>query len=78
MRAMQRRSGAMKVIPDEFVITSLDIIIHHDKKLGEGGFGKVFQAEWHGITVAVKVLEKGTPPLVRKRTHISLFLFTAI
>ena len=59
MHAMQRRSGAMRLIPDEFVITSLDIIIHEDEKLGEGGFGRVFRGDWQGVVVAVKVFEKG-------------------
>jgi hypothetical protein len=64
MHALQRRSGPLKSIPDEFVITSLDVVVHHDKKLGEGGYGEVFQGDWHGTTVAVKVLEKGVPPFV--------------
>lgn len=76
---MQRRSGAMKMTPDEFAITSLDIIIHHDRKLGEGGFGQVFQAEWQGITVAVKLFRNGIPPLVNNANpsflHMCLHMF---
>jgi hypothetical protein len=64
MHALHRRSGPLQSIPDEFVITSLDVIIYHDKKLGGGGYGAVFQGEWHGTTVAVKMLEKGVPPYV--------------
>jgi hypothetical protein len=64
MHAMQRRSGGMKCTPDLFVITSLDVVIYHDRKLGEGGFGQVYQGDWQGTTVAVKVLERGTPPFV--------------
>jgi predicted unusual protein kinase regulating ubiquinone biosynthesis (AarF/ABC1/UbiB family) len=56
--AMQRRSGPMVCIPDAFVITSLEILIHWDKKVGEGGFGQVFEAEWQGSCVAVKVLDR--------------------
>lgn len=62
---MQRLSGSMSTTPDEFVITSLDVVIHRDKKLGQGGFAQVFQADWQGITVAVKTLDKSTPPAVR-------------
>ena len=69
MHAMQRRSGGMKSTPDVFVITSLDVVIHHDKKLGEGGFGQVFQGDWQGTSVAVKVLDRGTPPFVSFRPY---------
>ncbi|KDQ12658.1 hypothetical protein BOTBODRAFT_414223 [Botryobasidium botryosum FD-172 SS1] len=64
MQAMQRRSNGKRIIPDVFIITSLDIVIHQDKKLGVGGFGQVFEADWQGTTVAVKVLEKGIPNYV--------------
>jgi predicted unusual protein kinase regulating ubiquinone biosynthesis (AarF/ABC1/UbiB family) len=64
MHAMQRRSGGMTTMPDLFLITSLDVVIHHDKKVGEGGFGQVYEADWQGNAVAVKVLEKGIPPSV--------------
>lgn len=65
MHAMQRRSGAMQLAPDEFVITSLDVIVRKDEKLGEGGFGQVFRGDWQGVAVAVKVFEKGIPQPVR-------------
>jgi serine/threonine protein kinase len=62
--AMQRRSGGMKSAPDAFVITSLDVLIHRHKKIGEGGFGQVYEAEWQGSCVAVKVLEKNVSRMV--------------
>lgn len=64
---MQRRSGDLKLIPDSFDITSLDMIIFRHKKLGEGGCGMVYEADWRGAKVAVKVfkMEKGTHPDVR-------------
>ena len=62
---MQRRSGSVGFLADEFMITSLDVVIHRDKKLGEGGFAKVHQAEWQGIIVAVKTLDSSIPPSVR-------------
>jgi hypothetical protein len=46
------------------VITSLDVIIHHDQQLGSGGFGKVFKATWLGTTVAVKQMDDNTPSAV--------------
>lgn len=65
LHAMQRRSGGVSTIPDEFVITSLDVVIHRDKKLGEGGFAQVFKADWQGITVAVKTLDRSIPTAVK-------------
>jgi serine/threonine protein kinase len=64
MLAMQRRSGGMTSIPDEFVITSLDVVIHWGKKIGQGGFGRVFEAQWQGSRVAVKVLDRKVPRIV--------------
>ncbi|PSS36757.1 hypothetical protein PHLCEN_2v1388 [Hermanssonia centrifuga] len=61
LHAIQRRSGPMKITPDAFVITSLDIVIHDDRKLGEGGFASVFEGDWRGTKVAVKLLERGIP-----------------
>lgn len=61
---MQRRSGRLKIVPDQFTITSLDIIIHEDRKLGAGGFAEVYEADWRGTQVAVKILEKGLPASV--------------
>lgn len=64
IQALERRSGKRRGPPDMFSITSLDVIIHHDQKLGSGGYGQVYLGDWLGTTVAVKVLEKGLPPSV--------------
>lgn len=61
---MQRRSGPLRFVPDVFVITSLDVIIRYDKKLGEGGFTRVYEGLWGRSKVAVKVMERGVPPSV--------------
>lgn len=65
MHALQRRSGPLRLAPDVSVITSLDVIIHYDRKLGEGGFTSVYEAHWKGTKVAVKVMGKGVPASVR-------------
>lgn len=59
LQDLERRSRNVKTLPDRFVITSLDVIIHEDLKLGSGGYSQVYMGSWHGTKVAVKVLEKG-------------------
>lgn len=68
MHLMQRRSGPLRFVPDVFVITSLDVIIRYDKKLGEGGFTRVYEGLWGRSKVAVKVMERGVPPSVGSNT----------
>lgn len=65
MLIMQRRSNTAPTQTDDFNVSSLEVIIHEHKKLGEGGFGQVFQAAWLGAAIAVKVMEKGVPPKVQ-------------
>lgn len=64
LHAMQRRSGRLKIPANEHVITSMDVIIKYDKKLGEGGFAEVYEGDWKGTKVAVKVLDKAIPASV--------------
>jgi hypothetical protein len=75
--AIERRSGGMTSVPDEFVITSLDVLIHWHKKVGEGGFGKVFEAEWQGSTVAVKVLDRNVSRVVSTHHHEFVLVSTS-
>ncbi|GJE97456.1 kinase-like protein [Phanerochaete sordida] len=67
MHALQRRSGPLRIKSDDFVITSLDVIIDYDKKLGQGGFASVYEAHWTGIKVAVKVMDRGVPASALER-----------
>ena len=64
MQALERRSNRSHRLPDEFVITTMDIIVYHHLKLGQGGFAKVYEADWRGTRVAVKELESGIPTSV--------------
>ena len=72
MHTLQRRSGPLRIVPDVFVITSLDVIIQYDRKLGEGGFTRVYEGLWGGTKVAVKVMEKGVPASVRSTMVVSM------
>lgn len=72
MRAMQRTTGPIQTPSDDFTISSLEVIIHENRKLGEGGFGQVFHATWLGTAVAVKVAERGLPAKVRTPIKLSL------
>ena len=62
LHAIQQRSGPMQIAPDQFVITSLDVIVRYDKKLGEGGYATVYEGDWKGTKVAIKELERGVFP----------------
>ena len=57
----QERLGELQV-PDEFVITSLEIVVHRHIKLGSGGFAEVYEADWNKAKVAVKIFPKGVVP----------------
>ena len=55
------------------MITSFDVIIFYDQKLGEGGFAKVYEADWQGTRVAVKKLDENVDPAVRPSVLFSSF-----
>ena len=61
MHAIQRRSSDLldSSLLSQWTITSLDIVILYHKKLGEGGFAEVYEANWNGSRVAVKVFPRG-------------------
>ena len=47
---------------DAFSMTEFDIVLYENrKKLGEGGFGEVFEGNWHGTKVAIKRLRSFHP-----------------
>ena len=39
---------------DAFSMTDFDVVIYQDRVLGKGGFGAVFEGNWHGMKVAIK------------------------
>lgn len=78
LQDLERRSRDVKTLPERFVITSLDAIIHEDLKLGSGGYSQVYMGSWHGTKVAVKVLEKGLSQSVRPRQKFPALVLTKI
>lgn len=71
MYALQRRSGPLKYAPDTTIITSLEVVIRKDRKLGIGGYGQVFEGEWKNTAVAVKVLDQSVPESVSYEYQIN-------
>ena len=63
--AMRRRTGDLRIMVDKYAISSLEVTIHYEKKLGAGGFAKVYRGTHNDKAVAVKVLTEGTPWAVR-------------
>lgn len=61
---MRRRGGELLPLRvDDYVITSYEITIHQDQKLGFkfGGVTKVYMGTYKDKAVAVKFLPEGTP-----------------
>lgn len=56
---------------DKYALSSLEVTIHYEKKLGAGGFAKVYRGTLNDKAVAVKVLTEGTPWAVRCDYHSS-------
>ena len=51
---MQTLKSGVPAPEDAFSMTDFDVVIYHDRELGKGGFGAVFEGNWHGMKVAIK------------------------
>lgn len=60
--ALRRRTTEAIPLVDEFILSSYEVSIRFDERLGVGGFAKVYRGTYHdGQMVAVKVLINGAP-----------------
>ena len=46
---------------DAFSLTDFDVVVYHDRELGKGGYGTVFEGNWHGTKVAIKRIRNFHP-----------------
>jgi hypothetical protein len=72
MQAMLRSPHCRPAVSDVFELSSLDVVIHYNKKLGEGRFGKLFRGDWQGTAVVVRILDNVTSQSVGIETFSQL------
>ena len=65
---MQTLKTGIPAPEDAFSMTEFDVVVYHDRELGKGGFGAVFEGNWHGTKVAIKRI-RNFHPLVSKTMH---------
>ena len=60
---------------DAFSLTEFDVVIYNDRALGKGGFGAVFEGNWHGMKVAIKRIFNFHPAVSRTIDSLGRYLY---
>ena len=60
---------------DAFSMTEFDIVIYHDRELGKGGFGAVFEGNWYGTKVAIKRIRNFHPAVSKIVDSFGRYLY---
>ena len=69
---MQTLKTGIPAPEDAFSMTEFDVVIYHERELGKGGYGAVFEGNWHGTKVASKRI-RNIHPVVSKTMNSSSF-----
>ena len=60
---------------DAFSLTEFDVVIYHDRVLGKGGFGAVFEGNWHGTKAAIKRIFNFHPAVSRTTDSLGRYSY---
>ena len=63
---------------DAFSLTDFDVVIYHDRVLGKGGYGAVFEGNWHGTKVAIKRILNFHPAVSRTIDSLGRYSYTSL